>query len=183
MDLQKSGAFSASGAREAVWPLEVRDLDDDERFALWSLRRHLSNGPEDRVLVHEWDGRFGASAREGLDLLAGYIAWVGRGARRPVRYHPPCCKHVAADEIVLVKLLIAAQAGDTALVRSHGAWLFTAEMAPRVVVHTQNLADFFGEHGVVFSCCSRACVYFQCARAAYVPVLELATGVKDRGEQ
>ena len=97
---------------------------------LWGFRRWIvglqTNAPHH--WSHVWNHfakRFGAQdGKEALSGLVGCIRALQHGARRSIVHHPPCCGHVAPDEVGFLAFIGACQRGD---------WLVSAQRAQSFV--------------------------------------------------
>jgi len=113
---------------EASHPTTLGELDLAERLVVWSFRRWVS-GTENWALVeHEFKRQFAQAAAQGaLRSFAMFIEALRCHARRVIQYHQPCCPCLGCDEVCVLTMITAAQAGDTNLAKATGRWLVKPE--------------------------------------------------------
>ncbi len=109
-------------------PTSLGELELPERLVVWSFRRWVS-GTENWALVErEFRRQFADAAAHGaLRAFAMFVEALRCHARRVIRYHQPGCPCLGCDEVCVLTLVTAAQAGDTNLARATGRWLVRAE--------------------------------------------------------
>ena len=109
-------------------PTTLGELDLPERLVVWSFRRWVS-GTENWALVErEFRRQFADSAAHGaLRSFAMFIEALRCHARRVIRYHQPGCPCLGCDEVCVLTMITASQAGDTNLAKATGRWLVRAE--------------------------------------------------------
>ncbi|HEX6956680.1 MAG TPA: hypothetical protein VF194_01730 [Ferrovibrio sp.] len=107
-----------------AWPTTTGELTEGERLVVWAFRRWVS-GPEHLpMLAREFDRQFlRQEARPALFALDAALTGLSRHARRSIVYHQPCCACVGADEVCLVCIVAAQQAGATTAARAMAGWL------------------------------------------------------------
>ena len=105
-------------------PTSLSELELAERLVVWSFRRWVS-GTENWALVErEFRRQFADTAAQGaLRSFAMFVEALRCHARRVIRYHHPGCPCLGGDEICVLTMITAAQAGDTNLARATGRWL------------------------------------------------------------
>jgi len=113
---------------EAYHPTTLGELDLAERLVVWSFRRWVS-GTENWALVeHEFKRQFAQAAAHGaLRSFAMFVEALRCHARRVIHYHQPCCPCLGCDEVCVLTMITAAQAGDTNLAKATGRWLVKPE--------------------------------------------------------
>ena len=114
---------------EAIYhPTTLGELDLAERLVVWSFRRWVS-GTENWALVeHEFRRQFAEPAAHGaLRSFAMFVEALRCHARRVIRYHQPGCPCLGCDEVCVLTIVTAAQAGDLNLAKATGRWLVKPE--------------------------------------------------------
>ncbi|MEM1139634.1 MAG: hypothetical protein AAGB03_03670 [Pseudomonadota bacterium] len=130
----------------------MSELDEDERFLVWSLRRFLFGDLGVAYLGYEFERRFGKEdAVEGLSLLSNYLLWSGRSARRTVRHYPICCSWLTGDEVILVRLVAAVQQGRYDLSGALLRWFAKPDKAEALETHARLLSVFLARRGIGLS--------------------------------
>lgn len=109
-------------------PTTLGELDLPERLVVWSFRRWVS-GTENWALVErEFRRQFADGAAHGaLRSFAMFVEALRCHARRVIRYHQPGCPCLGCDEVCVLTMITAAQAGDLNLAKATGRWLVRAE--------------------------------------------------------
>ena len=120
--------MSVQAAADASHPTSLGELDLAERLVVWSFRRWVS-GTENWALVErEFRRQFAEGAAHGaLRSFAMFVEALRCHARRVIRYHQPGCPCLGCDEVCVLTMITAAQAGDTNLAKATGRWLVRAE--------------------------------------------------------
>lgn len=91
------------------------------------------------------DGRV---ALGGLETL---VRVIRNDARRPVRYHRPCCTMLAPDEVGIVALVATCQQGHWPAARRHAEWLVGSESVGDLLHAASRLAGALSRQGRAFS--------------------------------
>ena len=109
-------------------PNTLGELDLPERLVVWSFRRWVS-GTENWALVErEFRRQFAdGAAHDALRSFAMFVEALRCHARRVIRYHQPGCPCLGCDEVCVLTMITAAQAGDLNLAKATGRWLVRAE--------------------------------------------------------
>ncbi len=117
-----------AAAADACHPTSLGELDLAERLVVWSFRRWVS-GTENWALVErEFRRQFAEGAAHGaLRSFAMFVEALRCHARRVIRYHQPGCPCLGCDEVCVLTMITAAQAGDMNLAKATGRWLVRAE--------------------------------------------------------
>jgi hypothetical protein len=129
----------AVGARH---PTTLGELDLAERLVVWSFRRWVS-GTENWALVdHEFRRQFAEpAAKAALKSFAMFVEALRCHARRVIRYHQPGCPCLGCDEVCVLTLVTAAQAGDRNLAQATGRWLVRPEGLEALIDAAEALAQ------------------------------------------
>jgi hypothetical protein len=113
----------------AFWPTSMQELEDAERFLVWSFRRWAlglarNDGGQWSLVWNGFARRFGSrDGRAALGGLATLMGALGEHARRAVRHHQPCCPCLGADEAWLVSFVGACQRGERSRARLLAEWM------------------------------------------------------------
>jgi len=120
--------MSMQAAAGTCHPTTLGELDLAERLVVWSFRRWVS-GTENWALVErEFRRQFAEGAVHGaLRSFAMFVEALRCHARRVIRYHQPGCPCLGGDEVCVLTMITAAQAGDLNLAQATGRWLVRAE--------------------------------------------------------
>ncbi|GGF33817.1 hypothetical protein GCM10011611_45060 [Aliidongia dinghuensis] len=115
-------------------PTSLSELELAERLVVWSFRRWVS-GTENWALVErEFRRQFADTAAQGaLRSFAMFVEALRCHARRVIRYHQPGCPCLGSDEVCVLTLVTATQAGDMNLATATGRWLVRPEGLDRLV--------------------------------------------------
>ncbi|MEZ5935177.1 MAG: hypothetical protein R3F54_25260 [Alphaproteobacteria bacterium] len=124
--------------RDGSFPaLAIDQLAIGEQLLIWALRNRLAEGPE-RALAKGFHVAFGLSMVEpALASFHGLYQTLRDHCRRDLGFHGPRCRSVSSDEIIIVSLIAASQAGMTA----------HAGAIARYLVHPQALSDLIDGAG------------------------------------
>ena len=120
--------MSVHAAEASYHPTTLGELDQPERLVVWSFRRWVS-GTENWALVErEFRRQFADGAAHGaLRSFAMFVEALRCHARRVIRYHQPGCPCLGCDEVCVLTMITAAQAGDLNLAKATGRWLVRAD--------------------------------------------------------
>jgi len=150
--------MSAISLPEPPFPARMDELGEAERLIASSLRRwiagHADSDPRHWQAV--WNGLAGAlgaaDGREALGALESLVRVLWNGARRPVRYHRPCCTMLGPDEFRIVTTLVAAcQGGRWPAARGHAEWLVDGDGVGDLLHAASRLARALARQGRTLS--------------------------------
>lgn len=137
-----------SALQSGQWPTSVQELGEGERLVVWAFRRWVS-GPEHMPMLAREFGRQlrQADARPALVALDTALGALSRHARRTIVYHQPCCACLGADEVCLISIVAALQAGAVPAARAMAQWLVRAEGVDSFVAQLDELGDCLSTSG------------------------------------
>jgi hypothetical protein len=127
-------------------PDRLETLDGTEQLIVWCLRRwivgHCLSQPANCEMVwNELAAGFGAAcARQGLCALTRLVCAFGSHARRPIRYHQPCCGNLTADEFHVATLVAALGSGELLRAKGLAEWLVVSDGVADVLAAAGQLA-------------------------------------------
>jgi hypothetical protein len=127
-------------------PERLEELEATDRLVAWSLRRWINGWrftrPAEWSLVwNELAGQYGPrAARQALLGLAGIVHALCAYARRPIRYHQPCCTALGIDEYRIILLVSACRSGDMFRAGGLAEWLVRSEGQPGLLSAADRLA-------------------------------------------
>jgi hypothetical protein len=139
----------ADRAQPAEPPRRVQELRLAEQFVIWALRARCASGPAGTI-VRGFRLAFGLSGVE--PALACFEALYGaiRGhARRDLWLHRPCCPCAGGDELAVVAVVAACQAGRTLQAHRLAGLLVGGGGIDLVLCHAGQLAAFLRERRLV----------------------------------
>jgi hypothetical protein len=103
--------------------LAIDQLAIAEQLVIWAFRNRLAEGSE-RALVKGFHVAFGLSMVEpALASFHGVYQAIRDHCRRDLGFHGPRCRCVSSDEIIIVSLIAASQAGLTGHADAIGRYL------------------------------------------------------------
>lgn len=114
------------GARFLETPV-LADLPFAGAFALWGIRACAVGHQECCVLTQGYRAHLDKDWPEALSLILLLTRIIGADGRRKVSVGLPGAPRLTSDELSLIALLAAAQAGDEDRVNAHFAWLLAAQ--------------------------------------------------------
>lgn len=139
---------------EGPLPTRVDRLEPAERLLVMALRRWIVGWTSEDLRHWErvWDEfsrALGAQAGRGaLTALSSLLSVLRGGARRPIRYHQPCCPMLHADEVALLGVVAAALHGESpAVIRA--SWLVRADACAPLAAHAAELGSRLAAAGLV----------------------------------
>lgn len=137
--------------------LDLLQLADSERIALWAIRKAKS-GPYDVVALkqrlfelcgpHHCEHAFAG--------VMGLITLLEQRPRRRITVRETASRSLSADEQSLTQLLAACQIGNDALASSSAEWLVQTRYAERLVKHAQRFAFALAAQGYLLPTLARA---------------------------
>ncbi|MEO1311332.1 MAG: hypothetical protein AAFV51_10250 [Pseudomonadota bacterium] len=110
--------------------LKLPELGSGGAVAVWAFRATVAGQSDCPALTRGYRdllGEHGEPALRAIETLVAAIAQDGR--RRRVGLAPPGCCCVTADELSIVAVLAAAQAGDRERLTAHLRWIVGRETA------------------------------------------------------
>ena len=116
---------------------------------VWTWRKLVVGHDDCPVLTREYARFAGSQAEALLSAFASFLLALGRGSRRVLVVGQPYCAGLTADEEHMLRLIAAAQSGDSALLFAHLAWLARREHQDEVMKTANNLAEALTEAGVI----------------------------------
>jgi hypothetical protein len=116
---------------------------------VWTWRKLVIGHDDCPVLTREYARFAGSQAEALLSAFAGFLLALGRGSRRVLMVGQPYCAGLTVDEEHMLRLIAAAQSGNSALLFAHLAWLARREHQDDVMKAADNLAAALTEAGVV----------------------------------
>lgn len=142
------GMESGQAGKSGHWPTSVQELSEGERLVVWAFRRWVS-GPEHLpMLAREFERQFRRNeARPALIALDAALTGLTRHARRSIVYHQPCCACLGADEVCVISIVAALQAGASAAARAMAQWLVRMEGVEAFVAPLDRLAEHLADSG------------------------------------
>jgi hypothetical protein len=122
-------------------------LGSGEALLIGALRR-ISVGQDCAALTRrDFAIAFPGDANEVFVTFRAFLNAVAHAGRRKLRVGLPGSLSLMPDEILLIALIVAAQAGDDALLDAYLCWLARAEARPAVAIMTRALATALAVHG------------------------------------
>ena len=116
---------------------------------VWTWRKLVVGHDNCPVLTREYARFAGSQAEALLSAFASFLLALGRGSRRVLMVGQPYCAGLTVDEEHMLRLIAAAQTGNSALLFAHLAWLARREHQDDVMKAANNLADALSEAGVM----------------------------------
>lgn len=147
--------MNAISPPEHPFPERMDELAEGEHLVAWSLRRWLAGHADNdaRHWLRVWNRLAGAlGADDGRVALGGLetlVRVICNDARRPVRYHRPCCTMLGPDEFRVVALVAACQQGRWAVARGHAEWLVGGDGVGDLLHAASRLAGALARRGRV----------------------------------
>jgi hypothetical protein len=127
--------------RPGVGPetLDLADLSVGELLVIWALRMRLARGPSGPVTGFRL--AFGLAGLEAaLASFESLFRLLERHCRCDIGLHAPGCRCVSADEMTVVGVIAALQAGAPRHAHLMGARLIEAAVLDGFLDHAQRLA-------------------------------------------
>lgn len=101
---------------------DIRNLSYAEHFIVWVMRTAVACAPECRMIHREFSHAFGPHVDAGAKAFERVLLVLSRGTR-PITLARPGHIYLTHDELSLVALFSAAQAGDEARCLAHARWM------------------------------------------------------------
>ena len=129
---------------------QAGDLAYMERLLLHSLRQWVQNRARWSEIVLEFNRACGPRTATRLcEALDELFRDVGVETRRHLRLYPPVCCHVSQDELCLLTLLAAHQAGEVLHAEALLRWLVPETAARRIGQRAMLIAGILFEAGYI----------------------------------
>ena len=116
---------------------------------VWTWRKLVVGHDDCPVLTREYARFAGGRAEALLSTFASFLLALGRGSRRVLMVGQPYCAGLTVDEEHMLRLIAAAQTGNSALLFAHLAWLARREYQDDLRLAANRLADALSEAGVI----------------------------------
>lgn len=116
---------------------------------VWTWRKLVVGHDDCPVLTREYERVAGPQADILLSAFANFLLALGQASRRILSVGQPYCAGITADEERMLRLIAAAQTGDSVLLWAHLAWLARREYQDDVRLAANRLADVLSEAGVI----------------------------------
>ena len=130
----------------------AHDLNYMERLLLHALRQWVQNRAHWSEIVLEFNRACGPRTATRLcEALDEFFRDVGIEARRHLRLYPPVCCHVSPDELCILNLLAAHQAGEARHADALLLWLVPNKAARRIRESTRMIARLLFETGYILN--------------------------------
>lgn len=141
--------MTTTAASPAVLP-KADELTYMERLLLHSLRQWVQSRKRWSEIVLEFNRACGPRTATRLcEALDGLFRDVGVEARRQLRLYPPVCCHISQDELCLLTLLAAYQAGEILHAEALLRWLVPETAARRIGQSAKQIAGILFEAGYI----------------------------------
>jgi len=128
----------------------AHDLNYMERLVLHALRQWVRNRAGWSEIVLEFNRACGPRTATRLcEALDDLFRGVGIEARRHLRLYPPVCCRVSQDELCILNLIAARQAGAGQHADALLLWLVPESAAVRICESTRMIARELFESGYV----------------------------------
>ncbi|MEP4887021.1 MAG: hypothetical protein ABJ215_11680 [Alphaproteobacteria bacterium] len=129
-------------------PPTANDLNYMERLVLHALRQWVQNRARWSEVVLEFNRVCGPRTATRLcEALDNLFCDIGIEARRHLRLYPPVGCHVSQDELCILNLLAAHQAGDDSHAEALLRWLVPDTAADRIGLIARKIARILFETG------------------------------------
>jgi hypothetical protein len=136
--------------------LDLADLSVGELMVIWALRMRLARGPSGPVAGFRL--AFGLAGIEpALASFESLFGLLARHCRCDVGLHAPGCRCVSADEMTVVGVIAALQAGAPRRAHVMAARLVEATVLDGFLDHAQRLAASLTEGGLHLPLRPRVC--------------------------
>ena len=116
---------------------------------VWTWRKLVVGHDDCPVLTREYARFAEGHAETLLSTFASFLLALGRASRRVLMVGQPYCAGLTVDEEHMLRLIAAAQTGNSALLFAHLAWLARREHQDDVMKAANSLADALSEAGVM----------------------------------
>lgn len=138
---------------DALDPMPICGLTYPERFSVWAARVWIECFRDGCPTCPRLENMFGhARLSDHAGPFHEFFTLVAHGARRKLDFHCPGCKHVGADESLLLALLSAQQWGSPATAdRILTDWLHPAA-ARRATYPARLFAHGLADAGLILNC-------------------------------
>lgn len=128
----------------------ARDLNYMERLVLHALRQWVQNRAQWSEVVLEFNRACGpCTATRMCDALDELFRDLGIHARRHLRLYPPVCCHISRDEICILNLLAAYQAGEVLHAQAMLQWLVPITAIRKIGLCSRSIARELFETGYI----------------------------------
>jgi hypothetical protein len=128
--------------------IAIDQLAIGEQLVIWALRNQLAKGSE-TALVRGFHVAFGLSAVEAaLAAFRGLYHTLAHHCRRDLGFHATRCRCVSSDEIIIVSLIAASQAGMTAQAEEIVRYLVHAPSVRRLLAYAATLSLLMERHSL-----------------------------------
>jgi hypothetical protein len=129
---------------------QLGNLDYSEQLLVWSTRKWLEDGttspPIERAFLDAFRVARVEAALAGFEGVVEILATAGR---RVLGLRRPHCGRVSADEMSILALIAAVQAGDDDHAEALARWLVPAARGQRLIGHATALAVALRECGLL----------------------------------
>lgn len=145
---------TADATGNVDWPTSVTELSEPELLMLGAYRHWLTGVENNRPLHFEIvarEFRMALSEEDGSMAFTAFAATIrvlGRGARRTLKFHYPCCKAIGLDEGQIVALAAACQQNRLLLARSIAEWVVDEAQVGDLLGRVSMLASLMDRHGL-----------------------------------
>lgn len=138
---------------DALDPMPICGLTYPERFSVWAARVWIECFRDDCPTCPRLENMFGhARLSDHAGPFHEFFTLVAHGARRKLDFRCPGCKHVGADERLLLVILSAQQWGSPATAdRILTDWLHPAA-ARRATYPARLFAHGLADAGLILNC-------------------------------
>lgn len=130
-------------------PYDIRALRYAEHFCVWAIRTSVACSPQCRTLQREFQTAFGAGNEDGTNAYFALLSCLGKGTRK-VRIGRPGHIDMTADELSLVLMLAAAQAGDSERFMAHARWVLGHDDLQALYTAARRFTDHLQARGHSF---------------------------------
>ncbi len=107
---------------DALPAFDLRSLRYAEHFCIWAIRTSVACSSQCKTLVREFHHAFGPQAEAGMRAYHDVVHALGQG-RRKVRIGRPGHIELTPDEISLMLMFAAGQAGDDDRFMAQARWI------------------------------------------------------------
>lgn len=129
---------------------DVLALATGEQFALWALRWRRACPWDNRTLAEGHFRALGiAAVEEGIAAFAALWEALSRHGRRRLSLNGCRCRTLAADELAMLTLLAAAQAGEGAHIEALARWLCRPDGQEALVAASRRYARVLASRGLL----------------------------------
>jgi hypothetical protein len=130
----------------------AHDLNYMERLVLHALRQWVQNRAQWSEVVLEFNRACGPRTATRLcDALDELFRDLGIRARRHLRLYPPVCCHISQDEICVLNLLAAYQAGEVLHAQAMLQWLVPNTAVRKIGLCAKSIARELFETGYILN--------------------------------